>query len=697
MSTNTIETGRQGYREHFAQIGLVGLYVNGHDPAKIVDLRTGTAKTLGIPAPGAAPTGATGGAGNLTGTFSWRVRWKDSSTGAISLASALYTASPAGEFWTITRPGSPPSRADYWILERTVDGGATYYPVNVDGSNPHGTAVATTTYNDNVTDSTLRNRNAQGLTNNQGQPGRFRFCWANGNFFFGAGGRVHTPNCSLTNGAATLTSTDGDFTRDMVGEFVAFDGDTDGKTYRISAYTSADQVTIGENYAGTTKTLQPCKIAGRRDVLRWSEPVIPGNPATAEAWGAALPGGLENELIIGSDGEPLVAGVGLGPSGCLICKERSMYFLNYRVRPNIVPKGDGQLVQMRALRGALGPLAIRAIEGHVYGMDAYGVWRLSPGGEPEEIGQALQGDWKTLNFSNRDNFHVGFDPLWRVAYFFVCSAGETYPKKAYLWDVDGERWIGTRTWPYGVTSTANLPDGNGAVRMGFFSEAVGSSPSYFWFDNIGASLGAGPSEPNLTGAVTGGSSTTLQNSGAAWTTSGEKLKGLPVTLIRAADGSEETQLITDNTGTQLTTNAFSGTAPTAGDTYIIGALPSSWKTGRIDCGDPTRKKSFVGVWIELRYVASTVPVKIRAFYDGSATPYTYPRAHDENGVAIAANSSYVTVTPQSGKLRYFIPLNKQQKNDVQLEFYSANPGVPWEWFKGRLVFEPDESIFPAKD
>jgi hypothetical protein len=697
MATNTIDSGRSGYREHFAQVGLVGLYVNGHDANKIVDIRKGTVTTLGIAAPGAAPIGAAQGAGNLAGTYSWRVRWKDSSTGAVSLASAIYTATPAANTWRITAPGSPPARVTHWILERTVAGGSVYYPINVDSTTPDGTPIATTTYDDNLTDGTIRNRNAQGFNNNQGQPRRYRFCWSNGAYLFMGGGRVHTPNCSLTNGAAALTSTDGKFTSDMAGqEFVAFDADTDGKTYKLLTYVNANSFTLAENYAGTTKAVQPCKIAGRRDIMAWSEPIVPGQPGTAEAWGAALPGGLQNELPIGNDGEPLTAGVGLGQAGCLICKERSMFYLNYRVRPNLPPFGDGQIVPLRALRGAAGPLAVKALEDRVYGMDVFGIWRLSPGGEPEEIGQALANDWKTLNFSNRDNFHIGFDALWRVAYFFVCGPGETYPKRAYLWDVDGERWLGSRTWPYGITSSCNLPDGNGALRLYIVSEAVGAAPSYGWFDNIGTSLGAPATAANLTGTVTSGGATSLNDSGAAWYTSGEKLKGIPVKLVRAADASEETVLIETNTGTALTTGAWVGTAPVAGDTYQIAPVETSWKTGRISAGEGTRKKKFRRLVIELKYTASVVPLKVRAYYDGSSTAYSYTSAANaENGVTFSG--SVATITPVSGKLRYYIPLDGNMKNDVQFEFFSSAPGLPWELFKAALLYEVDDKGDPSKD
>ena len=120
-------TGLSSAPLSFAQLNDVGLMCNGIDANKIMDMRLGTAKDLGMAAPGAAPTKSEGAAGNVKGTVKYRVRWKDSSTQTYSLPSASLTVTTASKQITITRPGSPPSRATHWILERTVDANETYF------------------------------------------------------------------------------------------------------------------------------------------------------------------------------------------------------------------------------------------------------------------------------------------------------------------------------------------------------------------------------------------------------------------------------------------------------------------------------------------------------------------------------------------------------------------------------------------
>lgn len=689
----SLETSLSGDRPFFAQVKEVGFRTNGHDANAIVDLRTGTAKTLGIPMPAAAPTSSENGAGSVNGSVSYRARWKDSSTQTLSLPSAALAVTTASKTIRVTRPGSPPSRASHWVLERTDDGGGVYYPVNVDVNNPDGTAIATTTYDDNVSDSTLRQRTTYDST--QAQPPLMRCCFVNRGIPVLFGGIVHRPACSLTNGAAAVTSTDGKFTADMVGWDFSFDADTDGVTYKVLSYTNANAITLASNYAGTTKSAQPASMAGPyRDSACWGEPG--DNP---EYFGSAEIGVISNLVRYGDDGEALTAGVSLGLAGWLMAKQTRLFLHSYTVSPLPpgIRDGDGRITTLQSRRGALSPASLFNADGMLYGMDVFGVWRAQAGSEPEEIGGPIANDWRSLNFTKADNFHIGYDPLARVLAFFVCETGVTYPKKAYLWDLETARWIGTKTWPVGVTCSTMLPDRSGALRMVFFTEASGTANSYAWFDNIGTSAGAPPTAPNLTGSVTSGGASTLTNSGAAFPTSGTGLAGVPVKLVRAADSSEETGIIASNTATALTLgSAWTGSQPTSGDTYIIGGLECSWKTARLTMGDPVRKKKFIRayVWVIGDTLATTF--KSRAYYDGDQSNAFADRAliESEQGVTTTLNAAPVTLDPTQNAVCYKVPLGSKFARDVQLEFYSDTPGRAWQIVRVDLEAEVDDSADP---
>ncbi len=691
-------TGLSAYPAGMAQLGDAVVVLNGHDANKIVDVRTGDDKDLGLAAPTAAPTGASATGTTLNGLYRWRVRWKDESTGTISLPSAEYTATPAGNDWTITAPGSPDSRATHWIVERTTQGGRVFYPVNLTSSTPHGTAIATTTFEDEVSDSTLRQREELPVTQ-----GRLAVLHnkvlSNGPYLHAFGGRVHEVAIGVTDTDATVTSSAG-FNANMVGQDLTVVEDGVAKTYKILTFTNSSSIELAEAYSGTTGS-KTGRITGPRDFEAWSE------VNQAEYWGSQnYDGTLSNSTRIGDDGEPLTAGVALGLGlGVLFAKPTRLYLHRYSQSPN--PPwlgGDGQIIPLASRRGAFGDRSMYVVDGIAYGMDQFGVWRLTPPSEPVEIGGPIKLDWKVLNQNQADNFHIGYDPAERWIYFFVVRIGETYPKLAYIFDLERGEWVGTREWDLGVTCTCILPDLNGVLRMVLYHEKPTGGAAYAWFNGIGHSMGLAPNV-TATGSVTGGTSTTITNSGASFPTSGEALKGIPVTLVRAADASEETQTIISNTGTTLTTTAFTGTAPTAGppaDTYVIGPVKAQYKSGRIAI-DPTRKKKFKGLWLWLVHDSAAVDLKARVYLDGSATAFSERAvAIAEDGVTAAAAGAAATIDPgatntQSGNIhRYRIPCGKLA-NDLQVELYSIVPGPPWQVLAIEVDFEPDVKDIRSKD
>ena len=118
-----LKTGLSDHPPTMAQVGDVGVIGNGHDANQTLDLRTGQCKVFGIAAPGAGTTATPGVAGSVDGAVSYRIRWRDASTGAMSLPSAAITASPSSQKVTIDKSAvtGVPARASHWIVERTTD------------------------------------------------------------------------------------------------------------------------------------------------------------------------------------------------------------------------------------------------------------------------------------------------------------------------------------------------------------------------------------------------------------------------------------------------------------------------------------------------------------------------------------------------------------------------------------------------
>ncbi len=102
-------------------------------------------------APG-TPTTADNGAGNLTGTYTWKIVWlsADGEESEMSPASAS-SGSITARQRRITRPTAPASSTDWsgWSVYRTANGGTTYKFVGTVAS------TVTTTFDDNVADTAL--------------------------------------------------------------------------------------------------------------------------------------------------------------------------------------------------------------------------------------------------------------------------------------------------------------------------------------------------------------------------------------------------------------------------------------------------------------------------------------------------------------------------------------------------------------
>jgi hypothetical protein len=674
-------TGR-AHRESIAQLADLLVIINGHDANKVYDLRSAATYDMGLATP-AAPACTPGAAGNVTGDVRYRVRWVDATTGSMSLPGAETTAAPVDQVVSVGIPSSPPARATHWIVERTTDGGRIFYPVNRNYAAPNGTAKTVTSVADNELDGTIRNR--ESITENQAPlPVGPSTIFPNAGRLFAVSREMHTVAATLTNGSVNITGGSG-FTQALVGRDLAVVGDVSGKTIKIATIASAATGTLESAYTGTTGSKVIC-VAGRGDIIYWTDPFI------AEHWGKQLANGyLSNQLTIGDDGDPVLAGCGLGLEGVLLAKRSRLFLLRYGGDPHPVT-GDGTLIALPTRRGACGPSACRYVNGYVYGIDNRGVWRYAPGGAVEEIGGSIRHEWRraNLNWERAPNCHIGYDASRSEVHFFVVEGDDQYAKRSWVWSEDLDAWVGSVAWPAGVTCSVELPDTSGQGRMVVYLESSGSAPAVAWMYGLSYTFGVPSTCTPLTGTVTSGGATNLTSTGAAWNTS---MPGVPVKLIRAA-GTTETQLIVSNTADALTTTAWVGAVPIAGDTYEIGPIETTIRTGRIDFGDGSRKKRIQALWIWAKYKTECVPFKVRAYIDGNSTPVSDFTTTNEDGVSYTNGKPDMQADPTVRRHRYRFPLQDKPLTDVVLEISSSCAGVPWEIGRIKIIWDWDPSERP---
>ena len=691
--TTTVLSGlRTNTTPYFAQVKNTVVITNGIDDNRIYDVYRNDAKTLGLAWPAAAPTGGTSGTG-LTGAYRYRVKWYDRNTDTYSVSSSELSVTLTNQGYQLTQPSSPPSRTTHWIVERTTAGGAKFFPVNRTVSAPYGTAIATTTYTDTTTDSTLRQRTI--IPNTQGIPGPYRFCFAHKNRVFMLGAPViNTTTTDLTSGSAAVTSTS-EFQANMAGMLLMRIGNTgagSGKMYRIDSYTDASNITLAETVnAADAGVNVECLITGARNKLVWSEASYPEHYGTVEV------GGLSNEVILGNRGDVLTSGVSMGDNGILLSTDKGLYYFTYTEDPNPI-RGDGRFYPLATLRHAASPKCLKYIEGYVYGMDAQGMWRMRPNGTPEDISEPLQYDFKRMAFSccNPDYWHIQYDDHKHWVKFYISESGDTVPTLAYVWDTIAERWVSTKRYYLGITSGTEVKDRRGHLRNLIVQQAPSTTSnigSVFWTDDLSTGYGIPSGESALTGTATAGTTTTLTNSGANWTANA--FIGCPITVN--IDGTEETRVVRSNTATEITVDSnFTGT-PDAGDTYKIGPIPAQVRTARMDAGMPQRKKKWIMAYIPFKYKSSSVNVSVRAYHDQSATSdsdQVFTSAND--GVTLTTSDADRIIDPTVNEQVYQLPLNGVWSNSLTLVFYSSDPGIPWD-LNGPITveYETDGAFQPA--
>ncbi len=486
-------------------------------------------------------------------------------------------------------------------------------------------------------------------------------------------------------------------TTPLIGQDFQIPGDGDGRFYKIASVTDANNLTLATTYAGTNNAAAVARISGVRDQAAYSETRLP------EAYGSQAVGVLSNEFRVGDNGAPLTAGEGLGSYGFLYANEDGLYLHSYSINPTFAPIGDGKITKLQTRRGAIAPMALRFIDGYVYGIDYRGIWRMAPGGLPEEIGTPVNADFYNylVNFGTADNWHIGYDPTRRLIFFMVSLGTDTYPKQGYVYDLEGDpgfEWTQTHTTVLGMPCSTERPDASGMLRMCYFLEASGAAGSYEYMAGIGTAEGAHPDNSPFTGTVTAATSNTISDTtNGAFYTTGEKLKGVSVSFTSAVNGTTQTRIITDNTGTQLTVDSNWKLNPQAGDTYRIGEIRSTFRSGRIYCDVPDRKKEFYSVIIYCAYKPTAVALYFRAYYDGASTPDNDILVTQiEDGLVRTLNTAQMTIDETQNVYRVEIPLNKKAANDVMLEFYSFDAGDPWEIYDIVLNYNVDDPVMPAR-
>lgn len=664
------------YPTAFAQLGDKVFFANGYDPLRFLYLKNRTVYEAGFQEP-AAPSGTPTSTG-LTGTYMWRVRWRDAATETIGPPGPAFSANLANQIYDLTRPSLPATgRAPtHWILERTVGGGTVFFPVN----GLDGTPVATATLTDAVLDN-------DGITFNrtigefQGKPGVYPLLAGTVDRLFAGGGIVvQLDAVTVTDTSATVTGPDGSFTPDMVGSRFFLSSAAHPDLYTVEAWVSDTEITLDRAFSGTSDDYS-ATIAAPGNVVAWSES---GQP---EWWGQTAVGTLQNVAKLG-DEERLTALAALttlgGATVILYCKATRVYLHTYTLGPNL--DLGGQIIELPDRRGALGSRCVLVAEGVCYGMDDRGPWRYQPGGQIEDIGAAIHGDFRngTLNMENAageyERWFIQWRPELQQVAFWVREqygdASRAHPTMAYLWDARRSAWVGTER-PGNSRTAAVVLNLDGPIRAGVFSFQDGVELATLWAQGAGYI----DASEKYTGAVTAVSGSTLTLDAAALNTS---VVGSAVRLDYADTTFEWAVIVARPASDQITIGGFAG-MPDEGTVVTIGAIAWRLRSGRMDCGQPGRLKTFRSLRFRAKRKTYSGLISLRFFINGEKALNSDRLNLTESGLMEG-----VQADPTSGWYRFDIPLGLQAY-DLAVEFYGRDANYPAEiYLPAELVAEVDD-------
>lgn len=200
-----------------------------------------------------------------------------------------------------------------------------------------------------------------------------------------------------------------------------------------------------------------------------------------------------------------------------------------------------------------------------------------------------------VNNLDESRLSLAYGANYRHRWEYQCAVttdGETDHDVVWSFYYRGEgAWIKRTQWQ------ANVIAGLRNIRDRDEQFLIGTQQGYLMLYDNGVpsgqqNFGAGAAS-DLSGTATGGSTSTIEDSGASWPTTNDGLKGIYATVIDAATEAEESFVILSNTATEITFGPVRSAAVVSGDTYRIGQIDWLWQSRDESIGDSVKQDRFL--------------------------------------------------------------------------------------------------------
>lgn len=659
------------------KIRLAGL-VNGIDRDMVTDGINLYDMGIDIPAAVATYSAKINGALDESANYYFKYVYRRSIHGVIgndSGASAVMTTGGSSEDGlriTIPANSAVQTGVDQAEIYRTLGGGAAYF---YDGRKAY--SGSSTTYDSTGADSAL---GATISTDNNTPQSRPFIRFFADKFFKWGSITYSTGTVSVTNGSATVTGSGTTFTRGHVG--ARFNRTGDGsKFYTISAFVSTTEVTLSAVYDGTTGPGADYTISRNPLVLDWSR-----IDSSANMLLESFPSSNYDDVQGGQDNEK-ARGLGKTTNYLLPFTNYSTYYT--------APVGANTMTKTKVLYPGVGCVAHRTIAnasetGHCWWLDQNGNVRRSGGTSGglynmslHFIANILDGTHDGIHndikvdTSKYADFHAVYYGFRGWYMLFITLSGSTYPNACLICD-EKLNPVGDPNGPSpwmlwtipNAISSGMILDANGILRP-----YIGDDLGFIWQLDTGTNdYGVSTTGKTTTGTPTSVSSTVLTDTGAAYPTTGDGLKGVRLRTYNATTFALENDVvIQSNTATALTVTAWDST-PTTASIYVIGGIVFERYTKVYHEGQPDKVKKTSSMYLTTDKASSSRNLRVSHFENFSATAkITAGRAID-----VSTKYHHKILDPGRGKAHQWLLRNFYADEKIEIRDITRKVGMKGE-------------------
>ena len=225
----------------------------------------------------------------------------------------------------------------------------------------------------------------------------------------------------------------------------------------------------------------------------------------------------------------------------------------------------------------------------------------------------------TLDTTAYESVRTLYDPRRNWVYFFVRKSGSSENDVAIIWDASLEQWYFKDRIPGRAAWSA--VDADGQVSL-YTCDAAGYQ--YQISDNAYLDYSMGGTNTGNPTSTVASNATTITDTGASFTTTGQSLKDAYIILIEG--NTIVKAVIASNTGTVITLTGAIGTAFTTAAKYYIGWQDCQWRSKYFDNDSADLKEVVRNIAIDAVKAASAQNLYVDFYTDYNATARQTTRA-----------------------------------------------------------------------